>query len=83
MDTKLTLRLDKRIIDEIKLYALKNELSLSSLTEDLYKNILLNLKKQDNDITSPIANKYRGLLEKSEIDEDKIKYDYLMEKHSE
>ncbi|MFA7146686.1 MAG: DUF6364 family protein, partial [Candidatus Riflebacteria bacterium] len=40
MDTKLTLRLDKEVIERIKIYASKRQKSLSALTEELYKSLL-------------------------------------------
>ena len=79
MDTKLTLRLDKNIIDQIKIYAMQQQQSLSSLTEGLYKEILI--EKEKDDITTPIAKKYKGILGENEISIDQIKTEYLMEKH--
>lgn len=81
MDTKLTLRLDKDIIEQIKIYALSNHRSVSSLTEDLYKYILIEKHVSTAEINSPIAKKYKGILGKEEIDINAIKLDYLKEKH--
>lgn len=81
MDSKLTLRLDKNVIEEIKIFALKHKRSLSSLTEDLYKNILINKDGKTNDIISPIARKYKGILGSDSIDIAEQRLEYLMEKH--
>lgn len=81
MDTKLTLRLEKEIIEQIKIYALRHQLSVSALTEDLYKNILIDKKKDSNNIFSPIAKKYKGILGKTDIDIDKLRFKYLKDKH--
>ena len=79
MDSKLTLRLDKSIIDQIKVYALRHQRSVSALTEDLYKEILI--EKETNGISSPIARKYKGIIGKDQISIDDIKTNYLKEKH--
>lgn len=81
MDTKLTLRLDKEIIDQIKIYALRNHLSVSALTEDLYKQILRERQMKVDGITSSIARKYKGILGKGSVDFDSVRYEYLKEKH--
>jgi len=81
MDLKLTLRLDKDIIEEIKIFALKHKQSLSSLTEDLYKKILLSNKDNGSRIESPIARKYKGILGSENIDVAEQRLEYLKEKH--
>ncbi|MBF0548368.1 MAG: hypothetical protein HQM08_28290 [Candidatus Riflebacteria bacterium] len=82
MDTKLTLRLDADIIERIKIYASKQQKSLSALTEELYKSFLL--KTDDNslsDIRSPIARKYKGIISSTDFDADTPKTHFLREKH--
>lgn len=81
MDSKLTLRLDKDIIEEIKIFALKHKQSLSSLTEDLYKKILLINENDGSRIESPIARKYKGILGSETIDVAEQRLEYLREKH--
>ncbi len=81
MNSKLTLRLNKDIIEGIKAYAFMNRRSLSSITEDLYKKILMEKEKKENDIKSPIAKKYKGILGGEKIDTASIKLEYLNEKH--
>lgn len=39
MDTKLTLHFDREVIDKAKAFAAANNISLSRLTEFLYRNI--------------------------------------------
>ena len=78
MDTKLTLRLDK----EIKIYASKQQKSLSALTEELYKSFLLRTNKDSNSgISSPIARKYKGIISSDDFDADAQKLRCLKEKH--
>lgn len=81
MDSKLTLRLDKDIIEEIKIFALKHKQSVSSLTEDLYKKILINKEGKVSDIVSPITRKYKGILGSDNIDIDTQRLEFLKEKH--
>lgn len=82
MDTKLTLRLDKEIIERIKIYASKQQKSLSALTEELYKAFLM--KSNDNsesEILSPIAKKYKGIISSTDFDAETQKLSYLRGKH--
>ena len=81
METKLTLRLNKEIIEQVKIYALKKQRSLSSITEDLYKQLLIEKQDISKDISTPIAKKYKGILGGKDIDEDSLRLDYLKEKH--
>ena len=48
METKLTLKLDKGIIDSAKKYAENNHKSLSRLVEDFFRNLIYenNLRKK-------------------------------------
>jgi hypothetical protein len=81
METKLTLRLNREIIDQIKIYALKKQRSLSSLTEDLYKQLLIEKQEMLKDINTPIAKKYKGILGDKDMDAASSKLDYLKDKH--
>ncbi|PKL46997.1 MAG: hypothetical protein CVV42_14405 [Candidatus Riflebacteria bacterium HGW-Riflebacteria-2] len=82
MDTKLTLRLDKEIIERIKIYASKQQKSLSALTEELYKSFLMkSTGSSESEIRSPIAKKYKGIINSTDFDEDAQKLSYLRDKH--
>ena len=82
MDTKLTLRLDKEIIERIKIYASKQQKSLSTLTEELYKSFLMkSTGSSESEIRSPIAKKYKGIINSTDFDEDAQKLSYLRDKH--
>ncbi len=80
MNTKLTLRMEKEIIEQIKMYAMEHNKSVSSLTETLYKSILIKEKEEDAELT-PIAKKYKGIIKNDEVDTDIVKLSYLLEKH--
>ncbi len=82
MDTKLTLRLDKEIIERIKIYASKQQKSLSELTEELYKSFLLKSpENSESEIRSPIAKKYKGIISSTDFDAETQKLNYLRDKH--
>ena len=80
MNTKLTLRMEKEIIEQIKMYAMEHDKSVSSLTETLYKSILIKENEDDSELT-PIAKKYKGIIKNDEVDTDIVKLSYLLEKH--
>ncbi len=80
MNTKLTLRMEKEIIEQIKMYAMEHDKSVSSLTETLYKSILLKENEEDAELT-PIAKKYKGIIKNDEVDTDIVRLSYLLEKH--
>ena len=80
MNTKLTLRMEKEIIEQIKMYAMEHDKSVSSLTETLYKSILLKENEEDAELT-PIAKKYKGIIRNDDVDTDIVKLSSLLEKH--
>lgn len=81
MNTKLTLNLNKSIIESAKNYAKENSVSLSKLIEN-YLNSLT--KKQDKEIkVSPLVESLTGIIP-SETDKKNSDdyYDYLSKKYS-
>lgn len=80
MNTKLTLNLDKSIIDEAKTYAKKNQVSLSKLIENYLNSLVSTSNKQTRRI-SPLVESLTGVIS-SEVDERKSYRDYLSEKYS-
>lgn len=79
MNTKLTLNLDKSIIEEAKSYAKENKVSLSKLIEN-YLNSLTETSKKEIKV-SPLVESLTGIIS-SDIDERKSYRDYLSEKYS-
>jgi hypothetical protein len=61
MATKLTLNLDKKVIEEAKEYAKSHKISLSRLIES-YLSSLTAHKKQDMEIT-PLVESLSGVIE--------------------
>lgn len=82
MESKLTLRLEKSVIEQIKVYALQQQCSVSALTERLYKTVLIKSKTGDiPEFETPFAQKYSGILADTVDDVDNLRFDALSEKH--
>lgn len=80
MDKKLTLSLDKNIIESAKNYAKSNNISLSKLIES-YLKTLTKQKKKQADIT-PLVESLSGVISLDENMDIKDDYtDYLMKKY--
>ncbi len=80
MNTKLTLNLNKSIIDEAKSYAKKNQVSLSKLIENYLDSLVRTSHKKTARI-SPLVESLTGVIS-SEVDDRKSYRDYLSEKYS-
>lgn len=79
METKLTLKLDKNVIQSVKLYAEKNNRSLSKLVEDYFRNLVMESDSSKSKI-SPLVHELSGVI--SESDLIGINYtDYLQSKY--
>jgi len=80
MDTKLTLNVDKNVIEKAKAYAKSQKISLSRLIES-YLASLISQKSKDIDI-SPLVESLSGVIELDKDFDYKQKYtDYLIEKY--
>ncbi|OYQ33196.1 hypothetical protein CHU92_13510 [Flavobacterium cyanobacteriorum] len=79
MNTKLTLNVDKDIIEEAKAYAKMHKVSLSALIE----NYLASLSKKavDSEV-SPLVQSLTGVMEPINEDYKKEYGDYLSKKYS-
>jgi len=80
METKLTLKLDKDIIDQAKLYAKEHNISLSRLIET-YLNAITSKEKKKNEV-SPLVKSLTGVVELTEEDYQKDYTDFLSKKYS-
>jgi Family of unknown function (DUF6364) len=72
METKLTLRLKKKVIDQAKKYANDHETSLSKLIEN-YLSAITNETKTDENI-SPLVKSLSGVIHLSAPEDLKEKY---------
>jgi hypothetical protein len=80
MDTKLTLKLDKEIINQAKLYAESRKISLSKLIE-IYLH-LLTKESSEKDNISPLVESLSGVIELPKNYDDKDDYsEYLTQKY--
>ena len=80
MDTKLTLKLDKEIINRAKLYAESKKISLSKLIES-YLQVLTKESSSKENIT-PLVESLSGVIELPKNYDDKDDYtDYLTQKY--
>lgn len=81
MDKKLTLSLDKTIIERAKIYARSNNISLSKLIES-YLTALTKHNKKDIEIT-PLVESLSGVITLDEDFDVKDAYtEYLIEKYT-
>jgi hypothetical protein len=80
MDTKLTLKLDKEIINRAKDYAESKKISLSKLIES-YLQLLTN-ESSSKEVISPLVESLSGVIELPEKYDDKDDYtNYLTGKY--
>lgn len=80
MDTKLTLNVDKDIVEKAKVYAKSHKISLSQLIES-YLASLISKKSREIEIT-PLVKSLSGVIELDKDFDYKNRYtDYLMEKY--
>jgi antitoxin component of RelBE/YafQ-DinJ toxin-antitoxin module len=75
---KLTLRLNKQLIEQAKQYAARHNLSVSELVETYF----LNLKKADADDHTPLVQQLTGILPET-ADVEQTYKEYLAEKYGE
>jgi len=68
MQTKLTLRLDEKLIREAKVYAAEAEVSISQLVADYFR-LLMNGKPSARKTGAPVTRSLRGVLKGAQVDE--------------
>ena len=79
MNTKLTLNLDKEIIDEAKTYAKSHRVSLSKLIENYLNSLTRETKKKSS--VSSLVESLTGIIP-SDYDDKKDYRDYIDKKYS-
>ena len=80
MNTKLTLSLEKEVIERAKSYAKKTGRSLSELVESYFKNLIEKTEKED-DIHPKVKKLIGRITLPDDFDEDKAKDEYFKEKY--
>ena len=82
MDTKLTLKIDKTVIEKAKDYASNQQLSLSKLVENYLNSLKSKTSKADQITISPFVKSLtNGNTIPAEYDYKKDYQDYLQEKY--
>ena len=84
MDTKLTLKLDKFVIDKAKNYAASHKRSLSRIIESYLRSLIGEDDSDDSDdiqISSFVKSMSTGVSIPADLDYKKAYSDYLSEKH--
>lgn len=80
MNIKLTINLDKDIIDEAKTYAKNNHLTLSKLIENYLYSLTRTPEKKSK--VSPLVESLTGVIPSENLDYKKEYRDHLSEKYS-
>lgn len=80
MTTKLTLALDKVIVERAKKYASQRHLSLSKLVEFFFASLTTKVKGKDMTI-SPVTSTLAGMVKFKNIDEKAVIKDALIKKY--
>jgi hypothetical protein len=82
MDTKLTLKLDKHVIERAKLYARHRGTSLSRVVEGYFLGLTRDEDSAARELTGIVAE-LAGVLKGKDVDVSKQGYaDYLVRKYS-
>lgn len=84
MDSKLTLKLDKTVIEQAKAYAKEQQTSLSRLIENYLAAITsskIERNKEEIEITPLVKSLSGSIKVPDDFDYEKAKYEYLMEKY--
>jgi hypothetical protein len=80
MTSKLTLALDKNVVEKAKKYADQRNLSLSKLVEFFFSSLTTNTKGKNITI-SPITAALSGMVKSKNIHDKDVLSDALIEKH--
>ncbi|HOP63683.1 MAG TPA: DUF6364 family protein [Spirochaetota bacterium] len=79
MNTKLTLKLDKTVIENAKKYSLQRKVSLSELVENYFRSLTEYNEEQNY---SSVVRELSGIISIDNTDDLKKEYtDYLVEKY--
>ena len=81
MDTKLTLKLNQRIIEKAKEYALDKKMSLSRIVESYLQSLVSEQGTTEFEISPFIKSISTGNKAPVDLDYKKEYFDYLMQKY--
>jgi hypothetical protein len=80
MNTKLTLNVDKDVIEQAKIYAKEHQISLSQLIENFLQSLQTNNQNQSK--ISPLVESLTRVIPSTDLDDKKDYHDYLNQKYS-
>ncbi len=80
MNTKLTLQLDKDIINKAKLYAKANNTSLSFMVENFFQKVVAETKPEKK-VQDSIVEQLSGIIDISDSNYNDDYLNYLVEKY--
>ena len=81
MDSKLTLKLNERVIERAKKYASNKKVSLSRLIENYLNSLTSDSKSSDLEISPFVKSLSTGVQIPEQFDYKKDRGDYLEKKH--
>ncbi len=81
MDIKLTLKLDKEILQKAKLFARENKVSLSTLVENYFDSITNSALKRDFNISPTVKDLSGSIKVRGDVNIEKLRDQYLLEKY--
>ncbi len=82
METKLTLRLNDRVIERAKVYAKKQKISLSKLIESYLDSLTRERNTEEETEITPLIESLSGVIDlPSDFDYKKEYRDYITEKY--
>ena len=81
MDTKLTLKLSKSVIEKAKHYAADHKISLSRIIEAYLQSLISEDKSSDFEISPFVQSMSSGSVIPTDIDHKKQYADHLVEKY--
>lgn len=81
MDTKLTLKLNKKVIEKAKKYAFEKDISLSRLVENYLQSLTGEQKDEEQEISSFVKSLAADSKIPVDLDYRKEYLDHLDEKH--
>ncbi|RKY46631.1 MAG: antitoxin [Candidatus Neomarinimicrobiota bacterium] len=79
MNAKLTLRMDKKLIEVAKAYSKKTGKSISRIVADLFEVVKTEKLPEENQVT-PTVSSLRGVLKGAKVDEADYRK-YLEDEH--
>ena len=74
---KLTIRVDARLIEQAKTYAVEHDTSVSQLVESYFTNLA---KDKNREQHSTLVQQLTGIIP-ADVDAEKTYHDYLLEKY--